>query len=218
MELETIYQFTHDSVGVGEDGPTHQPVEHLAALRAIPNWTVIRPADANEAREAWRCAMLNTDGPVAIICSRQKLPVLDRSVYPGAANLSKGAYVLSDPPEGEPEIILMASGSEVSLMLQAAEELADRGVPVRAVSFPAWELFEAQPEEYRRSVLPPHVTRRLAVEAGSPQGWHKYVGSEGDVIGLNRFGESGPGEEVLDSLGFNVDNVVQRALSLLGGK
>ncbi|MFO8007024.1 MAG: transketolase [Candidatus Brocadiia bacterium] len=218
MELGTIYQFTHDSVGVGEDGPTHQPIEHLAALRAIPNWTVIRPADANEAREAWRCAMLNTDGPVAIICSRQKLPVLDRSVYPGAANLSKGAYVLSDPAEGEPEIILMASGSEVALLLEAAEELADRGVPVRTVSFPCWELFEAQPEEYRRSVLPPHVTRRLAVEAGSPQGWHKYVGSEGDVIGLNRFGDSGPGEEVLDALGFNVDNVVQRALSLLGGK
>lgn len=212
----TIYQFTHDSIAVGEDGPTHQPVEHLAALRAIPNWTVIRPADANEAREAWRAAMLNNRGPTAIVCSRQKLPVLDRQQYAPAEGLHKGAYVLADLPEGEPEIILMATGSEVQRALEAAGQLAAKGIKVRTVSFPSWELFEQQPEEYRSSVLPRHIRKRLAVEAASPMGWHKYVGDEGEVIGLSRFGASGPGDEVLDKLGFAVEHIVERALALLG--
>ncbi|MFO7958304.1 MAG: transketolase [Candidatus Brocadiia bacterium] len=215
MELGTVYQFTHDSIGVGEDGPTHQPIEHLAALRAIPHWTIIRPADANEAREAWRVAMLNGNGPTAIICSRQKLPVLDRDVYPPAEEAQKGAYVLTNPENGRPDIILMASGSEVHPMLEAAGRLEEQGVRVRTVSFPSWELFERQPEEYRRSVISPHVRARLAVEAGVEQGWHKYVGSEGDVVALDRFGASGPGDEVMDSLGFNAANIVQRALELL---
>jgi len=216
MKLGTVYQFTHDSIGVGEDGPTHQPVEHLAALRAIPHWTVIRPADANEAREAWRAAMLNGNGPTAIICSRQKLPVLDRDVYPPAEEARKGAYVLTNPDHGRPDIILMASGSEVHPMLEAAARLEEQAVRVRTVSFPSWELFEQQPDGYRRSVISPHVKARLAVEAGVAQGWHKYVGTEGDVIALERFGASGPGEEVMDSLGYSVANIVERALKLLG--
>jgi transketolase len=215
MRAGTIYQFTHDSIGLGEDGPTHQPVEHLASLRAIPNWTVIRPADANEAREAWRAAMLNSAGPTAIICSRQKLPVLDRTQYAPAERLHKGAYVLSDPPKGKPAIILMASGSEVGRTVEAGRRLADKGVKVRLVSFPSWELFDKQPKRYRDSVLPPAVRRRLAVEAGSPLGWRKYVGDEGEVIGLSRFGASAPGEEVLDRLGFAVERIVRRALALL---
>ena len=215
MKVRTIYQFSHDSIGMGEDGPTHQPAENLVALRAIPNWTVIRPADANEAREAWRVAMLNADGPTAIICSRQNLPVLDREQYPPAESLHKGAYVLSDPADGKPDIILMATGSELSRAIEAAGRLTQKGIGVRVVNFPSWELFEAQPEEYRRSVLPPNVRKRLAIEAGSPMGWHKYVGDEGYVIGLNRFGASGPGGEVFDKLGFSVDDVVQRALAIL---
>jgi len=216
MRAPVVYQFTHDSIGVGEDGPTHQPVEQVASLRSIPNWTVIRPADANEAREAWRAAMLNTSGPTAIICSRQKLPVLDRSTYPPAEMLHKGAYVLSDPPDGDPELILMASGSEVGRMLDAAARLAEKGVRVRTVSFPSWELFEKQPDDYRRSVLPPAVRKRIAVEAGITMGWRKYVTDEGDVIGLDRFGVSAPGDEALDGLGFGVETIVERALALLG--
>jgi len=212
----TIYQFTHDSIGLGEDGPTHQPIEHLAVLRAIPNWTVIRPADANEAAEAWRAAMLNNAGPTAIICSRQNLPILDRAKHPAADMLHRGAYALSDPADGEPELILMASGSEVWRVMEAADRLSADGVRVRVVSFPSWELFERQPKDYRESVLPPTVRRRLAVEAASPMGWRKYVGDEGDVMGLERFGASGPGEEVLDELGFSVEQIVERARALLG--
>jgi len=215
MEVGVIYQFTHDSIGVGEDGPTHQPVEQIASLRTIPNWTVIRPADANEAREAWCSAMLNANGPTAIICSRQKLPVLDRGQVPPAALLHKGAYVLSDPDDGEPEVILMASGSEVAPMLEAAQLLRGKGVRVRTVSFPSWGLFEKQPEDYRRSVLPPDVRKRVAVEAGASLGWHKYVGGEGDVIALDRFGASGPGEQVLEALGFTPERIAERALTLL---
>jgi len=214
----TIYQFTHDSIGLGEDGPTHQPIEHLAALRVIPNWTVIRPADANEAAQAWRAAMLNAAGPTAIICSRQNLPILDRARHPAADMLHKGAYVLSDPPDGEPELILMASGSEVWRAMEAADRLSADGVRVRVVSFPSWELFERQPADYRDSVLPPTVRRRLAVEAASPMGWRKYVGDEGDVMGLERFGASGPGEEVLDKLGLSVEQIVERARALIARK
>ncbi len=215
MEVGTVYQFTHDSIGVGEDGPTHQPVEHLAALRAIPHWTVIRPADANEAREAWRCAVLNGNGPTAIMCSRQKLPVLDRTAYPPAEEAAKGAYVLTNPEHGRPDIILMASGSEVHPMLEAAARLEQDGVRVRTVSFPSWELFERQPEEYKRSVISPHVKARLAIEAGVPLGWHRYVGDEGALVALDRFGACGPGGEVMESLGFNVSNIVQKARKLL---
>jgi transketolase len=216
MRAPVIYQFTHDSIGVGEDGPTHEPVEHLAALRTIPHWTVIRPADANEAREAWRAAMLNADGPTAIMCSRQNLPILDPAKYAPAEGLHKGAYVLSDPPGGEPELILMATGSEVCRALEAADRLAERGVRVRMVSFPSWELFEKQPQQYRDAVLPPRVRKRLSVEAGSATGWHKYVTDEGDCICLERFGASAPGEELLDKLGFSVARIVERALALLG--
>jgi transketolase len=211
-----IYQFTHDSIGLGEDGPTHEPIEHLASLRAIPGWTVIRPADANEAREAWRAAVLNSQGPTAIACSRQKLPVLDRASLGPAEGLHRGAYVLADAPGGRPELILMASGSEVWRALEAAKRLAEKGIRVRTVSFPSWELFERQPKEYRRSVLPPQARKRLAVEAGSPLGWERYVGDEGEAMGLLRFGASAPGEEVLDRLGFAVDEIVKRALALLG--
>ena len=218
MRAPTIYQFTHDSIGLGEDGPTHEPIEHLASLRAIPHWTVIRPADANEAVEAWRVAMLNNEGPTAIICSRQNLPVLDRKKYPPAAMLQKGAYVLSDPADGKPDIILMATGSEVCRMMKAADALAARGVKVRTVSFPCWELFEKQPAEYRRSVLPPQIRKRLSIEAASPFGWCRYVGDEGRALGLERFGASAPGEEILDKLGFAVEDIVKAALELLGKK
>jgi transketolase len=214
MQAPVIYQFTHDSIGLGEDGPTHQPIEHLASLRSIPNWTVVRPADANEAREAWRAAMLNKDGPTAIICSRQKLPVLQRSRLSPADGLHKGAYVLSDPPKGRPQVILMASGSEVWRAVEAAGLLAKKGVRVRVVSFPSWELFEKQPKRYRDSVLLPTVRRRLAIEAAAPMGWERYVGEKGGIIGLDRFGASAPGEEVLDKLGFGVKHIVKKALAL----
>jgi transketolase len=215
-EAAVIYQFTHDSIGVGEDGPTHQPVEHLATLRAMPNCTVVRPSDANEAREAWRAAMLNVEGPTAIVCSRQKLPVLERNESAPAELLHKGAYVLCDPEEGEPDVILMASGSEVARVLQAAELLAEEGIGARVVAFPCWELFEQQPQDYRRSVLPPSLRRRLVVEAGSPTGWHRYAGDEGEVLALERFGASGPGEEVLNGLGFAVDEIAAKARALVG--
>jgi transketolase len=215
MGTPTIYQFTHDSIGLGEDGPTHQPVEHLASLRAIPHWTIIRPADANEAREAWRAAMLNTAGPTGIICSRQKLPILDRRAFPPATNLHKGAYVLSDPPKGKPQIILIATGSEVWRALEAAARLTKKGVRVRVVSFPSWELFEKQPKRYRESVLPPGIRKRIVIEAASPVGWDKYAGENGEVLALRRFGASAPGEEALDRLGFGVQHIVQRAMALL---
>lgn len=219
MRAPVVYQFTHDSIGVGEDGPTHQPVEHIAVLRAIPNWTVIRPADANEAREAWRAAIMNKNGPTAIICTRQKLPVMDRRRACAAAEeLYKGAYVLKDAEAGAPDIILMASGSEVSIALEAQNELAQKGVAARVVSFPSWELFRKQPQDYRDSVLPPEVNARLAVEAASPMGWRQWVGDGGDVIGIDTFGASAPGEELMEKYGFTVDNIVRQALDLLGKK
>jgi transketolase len=207
--LHAVYVFTHDSVGVGEDGPTHQPVEHLASLRAIPGLTVIRPADANEVVEAWKTALKHTRGPVVLVHSRQKLPVLDRESFPSAAGLHRGAYVLTD--SAELEVILMASGSEVHLLLEAAEILSHEGIGARVVSMPSWELFEEQPEEYRLEVLPPEITTRLAVEAGVSQGWHKYVGRRGEVMSIERFGASAPGGEVLAKLGFTSANVAERA-------
>ncbi|MCC6444504.1 MAG: transketolase [Armatimonadetes bacterium] len=216
MHQRVLFIYTHDSIGVGEDGPTHQPIEQLAGLRSIPNMTVIRPADANETAAAWKVALRHRSGPVAFALTRQKLPVLDRSIYPSADNLEKGAYILVDTEGKEPGIILIATGSEVSVTLKAAESLKEQGIATRVVSMPSCELFDRQPEDYRREVLPPAVTKRLAVEAASTMGWHKYVGSEGDVIGLDRFGASAPAEVVMEQLGFTPENIVAHALKLLG--
>lgn len=211
----SIWVYTHDSIGLGEDGPTHQPIEQLASLRAIPNMRVIRPADANEVREAWLAAIRHGDGPTCLIFTRQSLPTLDRAVYAPAAGLQQGAYVLADLGDREPEIILMATGSEVSLIVEAGQQLAAAGTPVRLVSFPSWELFEAQDQAYRDRVLPPGIKARLAVEAGVAQGWERWVGAGGEVIALDRYGASAPGDVVMDKLGFNVSNVVARAKALL---
>ncbi len=213
--IPVIYVFTHDSIGVGEDGPTHQPVEHIAALRAIPGLAVIRPCDANETAEAWKIAIERRDGPTALILSRQNLPTLDRSVYEDASELGKGAYVLADIGNGIPELILMASGSEVSLVLEAGLRLAAEGVSLRIVSFPSWELFAGQPQEYRESVLSPAIPRRLAVEAGISQGWERWVGSEGSVIAMERYGASAPANVLFEKFGFTVEKVIAKAYELL---
>jgi transketolase len=214
-ELPVIYVWTHDSVGLGEDGPTHQPVEHLAALRAVPNLVVIRPGDASEAVVAWKVALARRHGPTALVLSRQKLPVLDRAVYAPAEGLARGAYVLADAPGGAPDVILIGTGSEVSLVVQAHAALAKAGARARVVSMPSWELFESQPAAYREAVLPRAVRPRLAVEAGVTLGWERWVGDGGAVLGIDRFGASAPGEVVLRELGFTVDNVVARARALL---
>lgn len=213
--IPAIYVFTHDSIGLGEDGPTHQPVEHLAALRATPNVTVIRPADANETVEAWKVAIQRRDGPTALALTRQALPTLDRSLADAASELARGAYVLSDFGDGEPELILMASGSEVSLIYKAAARLAAEGVTVRAVSFPSWELFEEQDDAYREAVLPKGIRKRLAVEAGAGQGWERYVGFDGAILSIERFGASAPGKVIFEKLGFTVENVIARAREVL---
>lgn len=215
-EAPVTYIFTHDSIGLGEDGPTHQPVEHVTALRTIPNLTVIRPGDANETVEAWRIAV-QSKGPVALILSRQKLPTLDRSKYAPAKNLDKGAYILRDSKR-IPEIILIGTGSELQLIVEAQELLTKEGIEARAVSMPSWELFEKQSKAYKESVFPPAVRTRLAVEAGVSFGWYKYVTADGDVIGIDRFGESAPGDEVMKYFGFTVQNVYQRAKELLKKK
>jgi len=215
MGLHVIHVFTHDSIALGEDGPTHQPVEHLAALRAIPNLLVIRPGDANETAVAWQVA-LESSGPVALILSRQNIPTIDRRSYAPAEGLRRGAYVLNDATGGKPDLVLIATGSELHLALAAQEELARQNIYVRVVSMPCWQLFDRQPRKYRDSVLPPALTKRLAIEAGSPLGWHRYVGIDGDILGVNQFGASAPGEVVLREYGFTVDNVCQRALALLG--
>ena len=214
--LHVIYVMTHDSIGLGEDGPTHQPVEQLAALRAIPNLLVIRPCDANETAEAWRVALNHRNGPVLMALTRQNLPILDRSDFAPAENLQKGAYVLKDAPEGKPDVILMASGSEISIALSAAQQLGDsKGLSVRVVSMPCWELFEHQTEDYRLSVLPAEVTARVAVEAGSPQGWHRYTGRRGAVVALDHFGASAPYQVLYEKFGLTAEQVVARALELL---
>lgn len=215
MGLHVVHVFTHDSIALGEDGPTHQPVEQLAALRAIPNLTVIRPGDANETAVAWRVALETRDRPVVLVLSRQNLPTLDRGRYAPADGLRRGAYVLSDAADGKPELILIASGSEVGLIVAAAERLQGEGVAVRLVSMPSWELFEAQSQAYRDSVLPPSIPARFAVEAGVSQGWHRYVGDRGDVFGVDRFGASAPGPVMLREYGFSVEAVCQRALALV---
>jgi transketolase len=215
MGLHVIYVFTHDSIAVGEDGPTHQPVEQLASLRAIPRLVVIRPGDANETAVAWRVALESNDTPVALILTRQDVPTLDRTQLSTADGLRRGAYVLVDEPNGEPELILMASGSELGLIVEAWRKLLDKNIRVRIVSIPSWELFEAQSQEYRDQVLPPGIGTTLAVEAGVSQGWHRYVGSRGDVLAVDRFGESAPGGVVMREFGFTADNVFKRALALL---
>jgi transketolase len=216
MELGVIYVFTHDSIAVGEDGPTHQPVEQLAALRAIPRLIVIRPGDANETAVAWRVAIESRACPVALVLTRQNLPTLDRSQFAPADELRKGAYILADAPGDKPDIILIGTGSEVSLVVAAREKLAEQKIQARAVSMPSWELFDQQPQAYRESIFPKSVRARLAVEAALPQGWHRYVGDGGDIVGVERFGASAPGNVVMEKLGFTVSHVVERATALLG--
>ena len=212
MNIPVIYVFTHDSIAVGEDGPTHQPVEHLVSLRVIPGLTVIRPADASETAQAWRQALKITDGPIALILSRQKLPVLKSNAIKDG--LTKGAYVLSDC-DGKPDIILIGTGSEVHIIIEAKARLLEKGVAARVVSMPSWELFEKTPQKYKDRVLLPDVQTRLAVEAGSPMGWCRYVGTSGAVIGINSFGASAPGGIVMEKYGFTLEHVVQKALELI---
>ncbi|MCC6381360.1 MAG: transketolase [Dehalococcoidia bacterium] len=213
QRARSIFVFTHDSIGLGEDGPTHQPIEHLASLRAMPNLTLIRPADANETAAAWGCA-LQADGPVALVLTRQALPVL-ADVGRIREGVPRGAYVVADAPSGTPDVILLATGSEVSLAIAAREQLASDGIAARVVSMPSWELFEAQPQEYRHEVLPPTVRARLAVEAASPLGWAKYVGNEGDVVGLEHFGASAPYKVLFEEFGFTAENVAARARAVV---
>jgi transketolase len=217
-ELPVIFVWTHDSVGLGEDGPTHQPVEHLMSLRAMPHFTLIRPADPNEASEAWRVAMQHREGPIGLVLSRQKLPVIDPAKYAAPTGLARGAYVLAEAAGGSPRLILIASGSEVALALEARERLESEGIGTRVVSMPSWELFEKQDRGYREQVLPATVVSRLSIEAGSKHGWKRWVGDRGESVGLERFGASAPGEIVLKELGFNVENVVAMGKALLGSE
>jgi transketolase len=218
MHLPVKYVFTHDSIGLGEDGPTHQPVEQLPGLRAVPQMVVIRPADANETAEAWRMALEIKDKPVCLVLTRQGVPIFDRTKYAAAEGARRGAYILAEAEGGPPDLILIASGSEVHLIVEARERLQSQGLKVRCVSMPSWELFEAQPDKYRKAVFPPRVRARLAVEAASPLGWSRYVGPSGDVIGVDHFGASAPGKVVMEKYGFNVDNICERAFRLLKGK
>ncbi|MBW1722746.1 MAG: transketolase [Deltaproteobacteria bacterium] len=214
MGLKVIYVLTHDSIGLGEDGPTHQPIEQLASLRSVPGLTVIRPCDANETAEAWRSA-LTVKGPVVLALSRQGLPTLDRGIHAPAEGLARGGYILKEAAGGRPEVILIGTGSEVHIALEAASMLEERGTPVRVVSLPSWELFDNQPREYREKVLPPEIETRVAVEAASPLGWHRFVGSKGEVIGLDRFGASAPSKILYEKLGLTAEKVVEMALTLL---
>lgn len=213
MQTHVIYIFTHDSITIGEDGPTHQPVEHLMSLRAIPGLTVIRPADANETAEAWRIAIKRAS-PTALILTRQDCPILDPHSYPIKEGVWRGGYVLSEPKDGTPDIVLIATGFEVHLALSAKERLKEKGIKARVVSMPSWELFDEQLEGYRLKVLPPQLPK-LAIEAGVTLGWHRYIGERGDVIGINRFGASAPWEVVYRNLGFTVENIVEKAIGLL---
>jgi transketolase len=215
MGLPVIHVFTHDSIALGEDGPTHQPVEQLAALRAIPKLVVIRPGDANETAVAWQVALEQKNRPVALVLSRQNMPTLDRARFAPAEGVRRGAYILAEAEGGSPDLLLIATGSELSLAIAVQEKLQAEKIRTRVVSMPSWELFEEQPEEYRDIVIPPHVKTRLAIEAGLSQGWHRYVGDGGSVLGVERFGASAPGEVMLREYGFTVKNVCCRALALL---
>jgi transketolase len=214
MKLRTIYVFTHDSIGLGEDGPTHQPIEQLAVLRAIPGVIVIRPADANETVEAWKVAIEHRGSPVALALTRQKVPVLDRTKFASAGNLSKGAYILVQS-EKKPEVILMASGSEVPLAVEAFNQLQAEGINTRVVSFPSWELFEHQTNEYKESVLPKSVKAKISIEAGVKQGWEKYLGDFGEAISIENFGASAPYEVLFREFGFTREAIVQKAKALI---
>ncbi len=213
--LHTIWVYTHDSIGLGEDGPTHQPVEHLVSLRIIPNLSVIRPSDANEVREAWISAVERRSGPTVLVFSRQNLPTIDRSKFASAKGLHNGAYVIADIGEKKPDIILMASGSEVQLIIDAGQKLADNGYGVRLVSFPSWDLFKKQPQTYIDSVLDPTIPARLSVEAGIGLGWEKWVGEKGGILSIETFGASAPGKKLFEEYGFTLDNVYQTAKKLL---
>jgi transketolase len=216
-KAHVIYVWTHDSIGLGEDGPTHQPVEQLASLRALPDLALLRPADANETVEAWKIAVAHTSGPVGLVLTRQRLPILDRSTLAPASGVQKGAYVLSDCAAGSPTVILIATGSEVSVALEAHNQLTREGIASRVVSMPSWDLFQSQPQSYRDTVLPPGVKARVSIEAGSTLGWERYVGLDGAIIGLDRFGGSAPGEIVMRELGFTSEHVVKAAKSLIQG-
>ncbi len=216
-ELPAIYIYTHDSIGVGEDGPTHEPIEQLAALRSIPHMYVIRPGDANEVSEAWRFIMALKDRPVSLILSRQDLPTLDRTVYEPAAGANRGGYVLADSKKGKPELILMGTGSELSLCVSAYEKLTAEGIRARVVSLPCFELFAAQPQSYRDQVLPPEVTARVGVEAGVRQGWEPWIGGRGRFVGMNRFGASAPAKVVMEKFGFTTEHVLAEAKQALAG-
>ena len=216
MEIPTIFVFTHDSIGVGEDGPTHQPVEQLAGLRAMPGLLEFRPGDANEVAETWRVVMQLRHDPAVIVLSRQAMPTLDRTRYAAASGVAKGAYVLKDPDAGEPEVILMATGTEVSLIAQAGDALSAQGVRVRLVSMPSWSLFERQPREYRETVLPPRLAARVAVEQESSFGWDRYTGSHGGIIAMHTFGTSAPLKDVVKRFGFTPERVVEAALEQIG--
>jgi len=214
-KAHVIYIWTHDSIALGEDGPTHQPVEQLASLRAMPNMMIIRPSDATETVEAWRVALLHTGGPVGLVLTRQKVPVLDRTLLASATGLAQGAYILAEAGESPPEVILIATGSEVSLALQAHAKLGGDGIRSRVVSMPCWELFERQPESYRDTVLPPSVRARVSIEAAAPFGWERYVGLEGAIIGVADFGASAPGPDVMREFGFTIEHVVETAKGVI---
>jgi transketolase len=217
MGIRVIYIFTHDSVGLGEDGPTHQPVEQLLGLRSVPGLVTIRPADAHETVEAWRVALERRHGPTALVLSRQKLPVLNQKELTPASGLNRGGYVLWEAAR-HPDVILIGTGSEVHIALEAARLLQERGISARVVSLPSWELFNAQPEEYRREVLPPEIQARVSIEAASPLGWEQYVGAEGIAIGLFRFGASAPGDVIYQKLGFDARHMADEAERLLRRK
>ena len=215
-KARVIYIWTHDSIALGEDGPTHQPVEQLSSLRAMPNMMILRPSDATETVEAWRVALRHTSGPVGLVLTRQKLPVLDRTVLASASGLAQGAYVLVDANGSALDVILIATGSEVSLALEAHRQLASEGIRSRVVSMPSWELFEQQPRTYRDTVLPPSVRARVSIEAAAPFGWERYVGLEGAIIGVADFGASAPGAVVMREFGFTPEHVVETAKRILG--
>jgi transketolase len=216
MKLRVIYVFTHDSVALGEDGPTHQPVEHIAALRAIPGLTVIRPADANEAAEAWKIAVQHKEGPVALLMTRQAVPVIDRTRFSPAEGLKRGAYVLAESSAGPLDVLLLATGSEIQPALAAYQKLKEEGISTRLVSMPSWELFEKQPGEYKNRIIPRETLLKVSIEAGATQGWHKYVGTGGEAIGIDHFGASAPAKVLLEKFGFTAETIVSRVKALLG--
>ena len=216
MKLQSIFVYTHDSIFLGEDGPTHQPIGELASLRAIPGLTVLRPADANETAEAWRVALEHRHGPVAFALTRQNLPILEETAKKAREGVARGGYVLSDPADGEPEVILIATGSEVWLALEASKQLAGKGVRARVVSLPSFEIFDMQPDDYKESVLPNKLRKRLAIEAASPFGWEKYVGLDGAIHGINRFGASAKYKDLQKEFGFLPEDVVKQVEELLG--